>query len=72
MNIILTRTLEDGPQTECAMICTMMMLHLLLERSKSENDASITKSLSRRLDLWIRCKLNDLFVEAKALQVRLR
>ena len=39
MNIILTRTLEDGPQTECAMICTMIMPHLLLARSKSENDA---------------------------------
>ena len=43
MNIILTRTLEYGPQTECAMICTMIMPHLLLARSKSEIVASITK-----------------------------
>ena len=70
MNIIFTRTLEDGPQTECAMICTMIMRHLLLARSKSENDASITKTLSKRLDLWIRCKFDNLFVEAKALQER--
>ena len=72
MDIILTRTLEDGPQTECPMICTMIMPHLLLARSKSENDASITKTLSRRLDLWIRCKFNYLFIEAKALQEHLR
>ena len=71
MNIILTRTLKDGPQTECAMICTMIMLHLLAV-SKSENDASITKTLSRRLDLWIRCKFDYFFIEAKALQERLR
>ena len=36
MNIILTRTLEDGPQTECAMICKTIMPHLLLARSKTE------------------------------------
>ena len=68
MNIILTRTLEDGLQTDCAMICTMIMPHLLFDRSKSENDASVTKTLSRRHDLRIRCKFSCLFVEAKALQ----
>ena len=72
MNIILSRTHDDGPQTECAMIFTMIMPHLLLARFKSENNASITKTLSRRLDLWIRCKFDDLFIEAKALQERLR
>ena len=71
MNINLARTLEDGPQTEGAMICTMIMPHLLLATSKSETDASITKKLSRRLDLWIRCKFDSFFVEAKALQERL-
>ena len=45
MNILLTKTLEGGPQTECAMICTMIMPHLLLARSKSENDASIPKTV---------------------------
>ena len=50
----------------------MIMTHLLLAGSKNENDASITKILSRRPDLWIRCKLGDLFVEAKALQELLR
>ena len=72
MKINLTKMLEDGPQTECAMICTMIMPHLLLAISKSENDASITKTLSRRLDLWIRCEFDDLFLEAKALPGRLR
>ena len=41
-------------------------------KSESEIVASITKSLSTRLDLWIRCKFDDLFVEAKALWERLR
>ena len=68
MNIILIRTLEDGLQSDCAMICTKLMPHLLFERSKKENDASKTKTLSRRLDLWIRCKFNCLFVAAKARQ----
>ena len=70
MNFFLAGTLAAGPQTECAMICTMIMPHLLLQRSNSENDASLAKSLSRRLDLWIRCKFGDLFVEAKAHQDR--
>ena len=63
--------LEDVPQTECAMIFTRKMPHLLLASFKSENDASITKTLSRRLYLFIRSKLDDLFVEAKALLERL-
>ena len=35
MNIILTKTPKDGPQTECAMICKMIMPHLLLAMSKN-------------------------------------
>ena len=62
MNIILTKTPEDGPQTECAIICIIIMAHLHLARFKSENDSSTTKVLSRR----------HLFVEARALQERLR
>ena len=36
MYTFLTKTLEDGPQTECAMICTIMP-HLILARSQSVN-----------------------------------
>ena len=39
---------------------------------KRENDASITKTLSRRLDLWIRCNFDDLFFEVKTLHERLK
>ena len=39
---------------------------------KIENDTSITKTLSRRLDLRIKCKFDDRFVEAKAIRERLR
>ena len=74
MNIILTRTLEDGPQTECTMICTMIMPHLLLARSKCENGALIAKTLSRmfKMLIWFWCNFDDLFVETKALQDRLK
>ena len=34
LNIMLTKMLQDGPHTECAMISTMIM-HLLLAKSKS-------------------------------------
>ena len=34
INIIFTKTIEDRPQSECAMICTMIMPHSLLARSK--------------------------------------
>ena len=72
MNIILTMTLEDGPSTKCSIFCKMIMPSLVLARSKSEKDASITKTLSRSLDLWIKYKFDDLSIEAKTLQERLR
>ena len=37
-------------------------------RSRSEYDDSLTKILSRRLDLRIKWKLNDEIIEANALQ----
>ena len=48
------------------------MHHLNLARSKSENDASSTKILSRRIELWIRLQFGNLFIEFKALLVRLK
>ena len=72
MKIFLTGTPAAGSQTECAMICTTIMPHFFLQRSKSENDASLAKTLSRKLDLWIRGNFDDLFVEAKVHQESLR
>ena len=57
--------LDDGLQTECAMICTMIIRRFLLTRSKSENDASLKKTLPRRLNPWIRCKIDNVFVGGK-------
>ena len=71
MNIILTKELENQPQTECAMICTMIMQHLLSQDQKVKTMLQLQKP-SRRLDLWIKCKFDNLFIEAKALQERLR
>ena len=72
MKIFLTGTPAAGPQTECAMICTIIMPHLFLQKSKSKNGASLAKPFSRKLDLWIRGKFDDLFVEAKVHQESLR
>ena len=44
MIIVLTKTLEDGPQIVCAMICTIIIPQdLLLARCKMEFYASIKK-----------------------------
>ena len=72
MKIILTETLKTEPPSEFAVISAITMPQLLLKISKRENDALITKILSRSLCLRIRCKFDDLFVETKALQDRLR
>ena len=65
MNIILTRALEDGAQSECAMFCTIVMPHLLLANSKSKNYNSITKILSRKLGPWIRRKFDNLVLRQR-------
>ena len=50
----------------------MIMPHLLHARSRSKNDASIAKTLPRTLDLRIRCKFDNMVVESKTFQERLR
>ena len=54
------------------MICTITVPQLILAGSKSDNNAFITKTLPRRLDLWIKINFQDLFNEANALQERLQ
>ena len=49
----------------------MVMPHLILARTKSSNDGSINKTVSRRLDQWIKGEYEELYTEAKALQDRL-
>ena len=73
MIIVLIKTLEDGPQIDCAMICTIIIPQdLLLARCKSEIYASIKKNFVEKARSVVQGKFNALFVEAKALQERLR
>ena len=61
LNEILSTTLNDS-NAETAMYCVMVMPHLILTRTRTENHAS-NKTILRRLDQW-----DTLFLEAKAIQ----
>ena len=50
MNLIFSKILGDGLQTECAMICTKIMPQLLIARSKIEKDVS-KKTVFRKLQV---------------------
>ena len=53
-----------------AMKVAMILPHLLLPKTKSETKGSNSKTLSRRIILWKQGLLDELFTEAKALQIR--
>ena len=46
------------------------MPHLILGLTKSGHDGSITKTISRRLDMWNSYKFEQLFNEANVLRER--
>ena len=48
MNLIFSKILGDGLQTECAIICKKILPQLLLARSKNEKDVSINKTVFRK------------------------
>ena len=52
------------------MKAAMILPHLLLPKTKSETNGSNSKTLSRRIFLWKQGLLDELFTEAKALQIR--
>ena len=52
------------------MKAAMILPHLLLPKTKSETNGSDSKTLSRRIILWKQSLLDELFTEAKALQIR--
>ena len=49
----------------------MIFPHLLLCETKSDNDGSMSKTISMRLKQWQNGDRNDLYNEGKALQMRL-
>ena len=66
LNEILSATLNDF-NAEMARNCAMMMPHLL-ERARTEDDASNNKTIARRLDQWIKWDIDSLLLEAKSIQ----
>ena len=53
------------------MTAAMIMPHLILAKTKNESDGSVTKTILRRLDQWIKGDFHNLFNEARALQVEI-
>ena len=51
------------------MKAALVLPHLLLPKTKSETNGSNSKTLSRRIILWKQGLLDELFTEAKALQI---
>ena len=54
------------------MVKAMMMLHLVLARTKAENDESLSQTFKRRIDKWPNAEFAELFQESKASQQRNR
>ena len=67
LNEILSATLNDS-NAETAMYCEMVMPHLNLARTRTEDEASNNKINARRLDQWIKWDIESLFLEAKVIQ----
>ena len=53
------------------MYCATVMPHLILAKTRTEDDASNNKTIARRLDQWINWGIDSLFLEAKAIQERM-
>ena len=71
---ILKRTLnslKENNENIFAMHAAIIFPHLLLCKTKSENDGSLSKTIARRLKQWQDGDLDGLHNEGKALQMRL-
>ena len=59
-------------RSQDALLVVMVMPHLVLPRTKSENGGSQNQTLMRQLEMWLNGQFDYLFHEAKALQLRLK
>ena len=71
LNVALSECENINHNSEVGMLAAMVMPHLILARTKMGNDRSVSKINARRLDLWINCEFELLFLEAKGVQDRL-
>ena len=60
LNCILSSTIDHNEKNKTAIYAAMVMPHLILARTKSSNDGSINKTVSRRLDQWIKGEYEEL------------
>ena len=70
----LNRTLDsliENNENTFAMHAAMIFPHLILCKTKSENDGFLSKTIARRLKQWQDGDLDGLYNEGKALQMRL-
>ena len=59
MDVLLSQTLDQTLRCEEAMTAAMIMPHLILAKTKNESDGSVTKTILRRLDQWIKCDVHN-------------
>ena len=70
LNEILSANLTDS-NAETAIYCPMVMPHLILARTRMEDDAAYNKTVAGRLDQWIKWDIDSLFLETKVIQERM-
>ena len=51
-------------KAETALYCAFVKSHLFISRTRTDDDASEKKTISRRLDQWIKWDIDSLFLEA--------
>ena len=64
-------SLIENNERTFAMRAAMIFPHLLVCKTKSEYDGSLSKTITRRLEQWQDGDLDGLYNEKKALQMRL-
>ena len=70
LNQQLLSLVEETPISNVAIKAAMILPHLLLPKTKSETIGSNSKTLSCRIILWKQGLLDEIFTEAKTLQIR--
>ena len=70
LNRTLNSLIENNEKT-FAMYAAIIFPHLLLCKTKSKNDGSLSKTIARRLKQWQDGDLDGVYNEGKALQMRL-
>ena len=71
LNVLLTPLANNSLNSDVAFYAAFVFPHLVLPKTKREVDGSISKIIGRRLKQWNAGQIEELFEEAKAIQMRL-